>query len=735
MRCWLVASASVKTDEHETSNRIDSMLKRSSDYLDPNPGRSAGFSLDALKLSRVTGDRNRAGQACLLLAKAYLKQKKTGDALTLINEAQVNFSAAGSGEGTIKAMITLGQACAQANDQQGAVRAFRMAMDSCRKYLKSGRQSEAFQELTIKLIATSLQSNQGGMGSTETIRVLHSYLTEFEKTRPKIGSYIALFISNQYRFAGKYDLAMTFAQRSLKDARMANDTEATIKIYGHLANIAYFAGKFSEALSYNLKALDISQANNKLKELANIYNNLGSIYENTGNLAFASDYFLKSLKMNEQANDSDGIVLTLGNLGLVYKTWGDFEKSRRYYLEAISLNERRENKAGKAINLYNLGNLYLMEHRGDSALYYLNQSLILKTELKDDYGMLISLDGLGRTYADELNRPLMALEYYKKAKAIASCIQSDNWLAIVNVDMAKALMKLNNAGKAGELFHQGLVYARKEQVYSIIQEALVSLVEISISRNAPAVINYFKELNAANDSVIAQEKARITMEMMVKFETEKIEKENQVLRKTGELQQLHLKNKNQTILLLSLILFLMLISGLIIAALYRQKDKAYRAIVLQHMNLSGRSAEPGQIPEMHKDGKEAKYLQDIKEEDHVLLIKLLDYFENEKPYLDPECNLKDLCKILNTNRTYLSTLINQRFNKNFARFINEYRVYHVKELLCDNSTPNYAIDEIGKLAGFGNRSSFHHHFRSIIGVTPAYFKKTAEKINMAGRQD
>ncbi|MBN2637211.1 MAG: hypothetical protein JXR61_13145 [Prolixibacteraceae bacterium] len=82
---------------------------------------------------------------------------------------------------------------------------------------------------------------------------------------------------------------------------------------------------------------------------------------------------------------------------------------------------------------------------------------------------------------------------------------------------------------------------------------------------------------------------------------------------------------------------------------------------------------------------------------------LLHYFEKEKPYLNPELNLTDLCKKIGTNRTYLSNLINNQFNMNFNTFVNQYRITEVQEYRKHHPSASYTT--LADVGGFGSVSS------------------------------
>ena len=86
-----------------------------------------------------------------------------------------------------------------------------------------------------------------------------------------------------------------------------------------------------------------------------------------------------------------------------------------------------------------------------------------------------------------------------------------------------------------------------------------------------------------------------------------------------------------------------------------------------------------------------------------LISRLIDFVETKKAFLQSDISMASVCRELGTNRTYLSTIINQQFGVNFNTFINQYRVMYVNNYLKEN--PTTPKDELVQLGGFGSMSS------------------------------
>jgi AraC-like DNA-binding protein len=91
--------------------------------------------------------------------------------------------------------------------------------------------------------------------------------------------------------------------------------------------------------------------------------------------------------------------------------------------------------------------------------------------------------------------------------------------------------------------------------------------------------------------------------------------------------------------------------------------------------------------------------------------KLIQYFEQEKPYLDSNLSLSSICKEIGTNRTYLSTIINTNFGMNFNAFVNQYRTRYIKKYLKNH--PRTSIDDLVQIGGFGSKSSLKRALKKV----------------------
>lgn len=88
----------------------------------------------------------------------------------------------------------------------------------------------------------------------------------------------------------------------------------------------------------------------------------------------------------------------------------------------------------------------------------------------------------------------------------------------------------------------------------------------------------------------------------------------------------------------------------------------------------------------------------------------------DERYLDPHLSIDSLAAEMNTNRTYLSRLVNRRFKTSFRDYINTKRIERAKILMEGN--PTALIEHVAKSSGFLSTSQFNRKFKEVEGCSP-----------------
>jgi AraC-like DNA-binding protein len=90
---------------------------------------------------------------------------------------------------------------------------------------------------------------------------------------------------------------------------------------------------------------------------------------------------------------------------------------------------------------------------------------------------------------------------------------------------------------------------------------------------------------------------------------------------------------------------------------------------------------------------------------NIYIKKRMEKLFNEKHiYLNKDLTIWELAKQLNTNRSYLSQMINTDYGQNFSTFVNSYRARHAENL--QQSHPELSQADIAGMSGFGSVKSW-----------------------------
>jgi AraC-like DNA-binding protein len=111
----------------------------------------------------------------------------------------------------------------------------------------------------------------------------------------------------------------------------------------------------------------------------------------------------------------------------------------------------------------------------------------------------------------------------------------------------------------------------------------------------------------------------------------------------------------------------------------------------------------------------------------ALLEQLQQLIENERLYRHHDITLEKIARRMGVSRVYLSQAVNRCTSKNFATFINEYRVKEAVRTLSEETT-NLSLEGVAFQSGFNDRKTFYSAFKKITGLSPSEFRNNLQKV-------
>lgn len=101
--------------------------------------------------------------------------------------------------------------------------------------------------------------------------------------------------------------------------------------------------------------------------------------------------------------------------------------------------------------------------------------------------------------------------------------------------------------------------------------------------------------------------------------------------------------------------------------------------------------------------------------------RILEYFDREKPFLDPELTEADVARVLFSNRSYIRNALNAYAKTSFPNFVSQQRIIYATALFTAN--PSLRISELYVLSGFKSYSAFNLAFKLHVNMTPSEWCK------------
>jgi len=126
--------------------------------------------------------------------------------------------------------------------------------------------------------------------------------------------------------------------------------------------------------------------------------------------------------------------------------------------------------------------------------------------------------------------------------------------------------------------------------------------------------------------------------------------------------------------------------------------------------------------ELQNNAEEYSHMKDIPVgTQKKLLHKILVQFNEKKLHLNSQLNIMDIVKAVGTNRSYISGIINSRYNQNFCSFVNGYRIEELEKAIVEN--PDSTNESLAETCGFGSVNTLKRAISSKTGMSLTEWKK------------
>ena len=471
-----------------------------------------------------------------------------------------------------------------------------------------------------------------------------------------------------------------------------------------------------------------------------------------------------------QHNDS-ALCSVYNGLGLYEQNVTcDYYRSLNYYREGCDIAERCGHRLLYCLLVANIAEVLTLRNE-EAGLEYAEKCYLLGRQNNDPYLIYCGAISMARNLC--LNRKMEeAWRYTREADRLSKRYDFKNRSDIYNTYGEIAL-------EAGDYMKAGLYYEQAIREHGFSQAAYVMSTYVGYGRALIAqkkyksaleklqigkeiseknitslfrrevylllsacydrlgepkeALEYYKRYTAESFRLYNEDKERTEKELMVRYETEKRNKE--LAQKNMLLQ----KEQNRVMALVG-ITFVVLIVVLLFYINYRRKNRLYKQIVRESVDWLAKERQfSKRIAEQEKqlqeligkagavDGGRYSGSSLNKDSQQELFGRLERLMQNDQVYKNSLFTREKMAELLGTNRTYLSQTINEQTGLTFTHYMNKYRIEEARRILADpqDDTP---IKAIAADLGFSSVTTFYTLFKAVVQMSPDQYRKHARSL-------
>lgn len=407
------------------------------------------------------------------------------------------------------------------------------------------------------------------------------------------------------------DSALVFMNKSLAIYQTMDSKDDMAYVYNQIGQLYYQIADYKKSIDFYTKEIQIKESLNDPKGLAIAYYNFGNTYTNIGNYQQALEQYRKALEIFEKIHYSDGVAYSCNGIGMVYENLSqsalatkenetNYNKALEYYQRALSIFKQLGYKNEEGSSIQNIANahsrlatnkfveqfgeewedsLYKIKQRDilaafENALDSYNQSLNIFTETENEAEIARVNINLGSTYswARDWSK---ADSYINKGLQLARKNNLQYEVTAALYALGESQFRQRNLKSAETTFLECAKLSSDLGLKETLRYCYEKLSELyELNDNTTTAFFYHKMATKIKDEVFSEKSQKIITEMQTKYETEKKEQENKLLKNEAELQESIIQRQKLMIIGAIVGAILILMVALLMFKMFRDKQKA-----------------------------------------------------------------------------------------------------------------------------------------------------------------
>jgi serine phosphatase RsbU (regulator of sigma subunit)/Tfp pilus assembly protein PilF len=370
-----------------------------------------------------------------------------------------------------------------------------------------------------------------------------------------------------------------YVNEKLKDT----DTAKINNLY-EVANSYY---KFSpdSAIIYANKVIELSENISYIKGVADGNKVIGTSYYLKSDFQNALIYYLKALEIYEDLQDIKNIGAINNNVGNIYLSSEKYDLAYKYYNDAKKAFEILKDEKRLSSAYLNLGSVFDQLNILDSAFYYFNLSLELRNKNNDKKGAAGVYNNIGFVFLKQ-KKYEEAIKYFEPSIEIYISLDDKFNLPITYSNIADCYINTNRYELGYQYIQKGLVIVREIGAVKTERDLVLGLYDYyyrigEYKKSVDAHILYVE----LKDSVFNEEINEQLTDMQTKYETEKQQKEIELLEANQEKNKLTIERQRLIVLIAIILLLSFFVFSVLIYRSNNQRKKAYNLLQLKNVEI------------------------------------------------------------------------------------------------------------------------------------------------------
>ncbi|NOX86027.1 MAG: tetratricopeptide repeat protein [Chlorobi bacterium] len=318
----------------------------------------------------------------------------------------------------------------------------------------------------------------------------------------------------------------------------------------------YHLGNYLSADSCFTAALTIASGMNDSTLISDIKTHLGILYCEQEKPEEGITLFKEAMNYYEKTGNTEAISDAALNIGVVLKMAGKYDDALEYIRKSTDIEEGSQRKSQLVIRYYNLADLYLEMNDKEKAYEYCQKTMTIANEIASKPFFADCNFLMGKYFMLEKNYR-QAISHFKTALVTALKNNEQTLTAGIYLWNARALYKLNRNGQVTDLARKAYENALKMKLLSLQKDAALLLSEnFQKTGKTGKALTWYKIYHNISDSINFFRQQKEISRIEARYNYEKKEHENELLRSKASLQEIRLKNRTITMIVLALAIIL-----------------------------------------------------------------------------------------------------------------------------------------------------------------------------------